>query len=97
MHTKERVQRVMGFIWRRKRAAIALLLVGPLVTGSGHEVFALNAVGLGIGAMIVRGQVLRRREARMHRMWLQRRAEREEDEHQRWLKRRERDADQTAV
>ena len=86
----------MGFIWRRKRAAIALLLVGPLVTGSGYEVFALNAVGLGIGAMIVRGQVLRRREARMHRMWLQRRAEREEDEHQRWLRHREREADQTA-
>ena len=97
MHTKERVQRVMGFIWRQRRAAIALLLVGPLVTGAGYEVFALNAVGLGIGAMIVRGQVLRRREARMHRMWLQRRAEREEDEHQRWLKCREREADQTAV
>ena len=88
MHTKERVQRVMGFIWRQKRAAIALLLVGPVVTGVGYEVFAMNAVGLGIGALVVRNQVRRRREERAHRLWLQRRAEREEDEHQRWLKRR---------
>ena len=95
MHTKERVQRVMGFVWRQKRAAIALLLVGPLVTGAGYEVFALNAVGLGIGAMIVRGRVRRRREERAHRLWLERRAEREEDEHQRGLKRREREVDQT--
>ena len=96
MHTKERVQRVMGFVWRRRRAAIALLLVGPLVTGSGYEVFALNAVGLGIGALFIRSQVRRRRHDREHRLWLERRAEREEDEHQRWLKRREREADQTA-
>ena len=96
MHTKERVQRVMEFIWRRKWTAIALLLVGPLVTGAGYELFALNAVGLGIGALIVRGQVRRRREERAHPLWLQRRAEREEDEHQRWLKRREQEADQTA-
>ena len=81
MHTKERVQRVMEFIWRRKWTAIALLLVGPLVTGAGYELFALNAVGLGIGALIVRGQVRRRREERAH---------------QRWLKRREQEADQTA-
>ena len=78
----------MGFIWRQKRAAIALLLVGPVVTGVGYEVFALNAVGLGIGALVVRNQVRRRREERAHRLWLQRRAEREEDVHQRWLKRR---------
>ena len=81
MHTKERVQRVMEFIWRRKWTAIALLLVGPLVTGAGYEMFALNAVGLGIGALIVRGQVRRRREERAR---------------QRWLKRREQEADQTA-
>ena len=96
MHTKERVQRVMGFVGRRKRAAIALLLVGPLVTGSGYEVFALNAVGLGIGALFIRSQVRRRRHDREHRLWLERRAQREEWEHQRWLRHREREADQTA-
>ena len=42
MHTKERVQRVMGFVWRQKRAAIALLLVGPLVTGAGCAGAARN-------------------------------------------------------
>ena len=59
------------------------------MTGAGYEVFLLNAVGLGIVALIVRGRVRRRREERSHRLWLERRAEREEDEHQRWLKRRE--------
>ena len=96
MHTKERVRRVMGFVWRQKRAAIALLLVGPLVTGSGYEVFALNAVGLGIGALFFRSRVRRRRQEREHRLWLERRAQREEWEHERWLKRREQEADQTA-
>ena len=96
MHTKERVRRVMGFVWRQKRAAIALLLVGPLVTGSGYEVFALNAVGLGIGALFFRSRVRRRRQGREHRLWLERRAQREEWEHERWLKRREQEADQTA-
>ena len=71
----------MEFIWRRKWTAIALLLVGPLVTGAGYEMFALNAVGLSIGSLIVRGQVRRRREERAR---------------QRWLKRREQEADQTA-
>ena len=97
MHRKERVRRVMGFIWRQRRAAIALLLVGPLMTGAGYEVFLLNAVGLGIGALFIRSQVRRRRHDREHRLWLERRAEREEDEHQRWLKCREQEADQTAV
>ena len=94
MHTKERVQRVMEFIWRQRWTAIALLLVGPLVTGAGYELFALNAVGLGIGALIVRGQVRRRREERAHRLWLQHRAEREEDKRQQWLKRREQETRQ---
>ena len=107
MHTKERVPRVLAAVAgtaramrRHKRrtlaAGVALLLVGPLVTGAGYELFALNAVGLGIGALIVRGQVRRRREERAHRLWLQRRAEREEDKRQQWLKRREQEADQTA-
>ena len=96
MHTKERVQRVMGFIGRQRWAAIALLLVGPLVTGAGYELFALNAMGLGIGALFIRSQMRRRGHEREHRLWLECRAKREEEEHQRWLTRLEREADQTA-
>ena len=48
---------VGGFIGRHKRASIAvgaaLLLAGPLVTGDGVLVF-LNAVGLGLGALLLR-------------------------------------------
>ena len=48
---------VGGFIGRHKRASIAvgaaLLLAGPLVTGDGELVF-LNAVGLGLGALMLR-------------------------------------------
>ena len=46
-----------GFIGRHKRLSIAvvvaLLLAGPLVTGDGELVF-LNAVGLGLGALLLR-------------------------------------------
>ena len=49
---------VGGFIGRHKRASIAvgaaLLLAGPLVTGDGELVF-LNAVGLGLGALLLNG------------------------------------------
>ena len=103
MHTKERAWRVLAaavrigrFLRRQKRAAIAMLVVAPLLTGMGLELFVLNLLGLGIGALFIRSQVRRRRHDREHRLWLERRAEREEDEHQRWLKRREREADQTA-
>ena len=95
MHTKERVQRVMEFIWRQKWAAIALLVVAPLLTGMGLELFVLNLLGLGIGFLFIRSQVRRRRHDREHRLWLERRAQREEREHQRWLKRLEREADPT--
>ena len=48
---------VGGFIGRHKRASIAvgaaLLLAGPLVTGDGELVF-LNAVGLGLAALLLR-------------------------------------------
>ena len=48
---------VGGFIGRHKRLSIAvgaaLLLAGPLVTGDGELVF-LNAVGLGLGALLLR-------------------------------------------
>ena len=50
------------FCWRHKRltlaAAVALLIVLPLITGSGGGAFFLNLVGLGIAALVVRRIVL---------------------------------------
>ena len=37
-----------------RRTATALLLTGPLLSGAGPEVFALNAAGLAVGALLVR-------------------------------------------
>ena len=98
MHIKERVPRVLAAVAgtaramrRRKPLGIALVVVAPLLTGIGLELFFLNLLGLGIGALFVR----RRRQEREHRLWLDRRAQREEWEHQRWLRRREREAEQT--
>ena len=63
MHVWKRVGRIVGaivgFAASRKRIAvavvIAVLLVGPLaLTGGDGEVFVLNALGLGIAALIVR-------------------------------------------
>ena len=49
---------VVGFIKRHKRAsiavAVALLIAGPLFTGTGGETFFLNLIGLGIVALVVR-------------------------------------------
>ena len=49
---------VGGFVKRHPRASIAvavgLLIIGPLLTGSGGESFFLNLVGLGIAALVVR-------------------------------------------
>ena len=49
---------VVGFIKRHPRASIAagvaLLILGPLLTGSGGGAFFLNLVGLGIAALVVR-------------------------------------------
>ena len=64
MHVKELVSRVTGFVVkaggfmrRHKRLTIAVvvaaLLFGPLVTTDGELVF-LNAVGLGLGALLLR-------------------------------------------
>ena len=64
MHVKELVPKVKGlavkaggFIRRRKRLTIAVvvaaLLFGPLLTTDGELVF-LNAVGLGLGALLLR-------------------------------------------
>lgn len=49
---------VVGFIKRHPRASIAaavgLLIVLPLLRGSGGEAFFLNLVGLGVAALVVR-------------------------------------------
>ena len=49
---------VVNFIKRHKRAsiavAVALLVAGPLLTGTGGETFFLNLAGLGIIALVVR-------------------------------------------
>ena len=62
MHVPKRVRQVtravVGFAVRRKRLSVAvvvvLLLVIPLALTGDGEVFVLNAVGLGIAALIVR-------------------------------------------
>ena len=61
MHGKEETPKVMGvvvrigrFRRRRKRAAIALLVIAPLLLTGDGEVFVLNAVGLGFGALLLR-------------------------------------------
>ena len=76
MHEKERGQRVLAaavragrFLRRCKRLGIALVVVAPLLTGIGVELFFLNLLGLGIGALFVR----RRRQEREHQRWLRRR------------------------
>ena len=64
MHVKELVSRVAGLavkaggiLGRHKRLTIAVvvaaLLLGPLLTTDGELVF-LNAVGLGLGALLLR-------------------------------------------
>ena len=59
--------KVVGFIKRHKRAsiavAVALLIAGPLLTGTGGEAFFLNLVGLGIVALVVR-RIVRANERR---------------------------------
>ena len=46
------------FFWRHKRLTlalvVALLIAGPLLTGTGGEAFVLNLVGLGIASLVVR-------------------------------------------
>ena len=57
------------FCWRHKRLtlalAVGLLIVLPLLTGSGGGTFFLNLVGLGIAALVVRriGQAANRCKA----------------------------------
>ena len=53
---------VVGFIRRHKRAsmaaAVALLIAGPLLTGTGGETFFLNLLGLGIIALVLQRRVI---------------------------------------
>ena len=50
--------RVGRFLWRHKRLtlalAVGLLMVAPLLTGSGGGTFFVNLIGLGIAALVVR-------------------------------------------
>ena len=59
--------RVVGFIKRHKKAsiavAVALLIVGPLLTGTGGAAFLLNLAGLGVIALVVR-RVMRANDRR---------------------------------
>ena len=61
MRVKEGVAKVKGvavgfgrFLRRRKRAAVALLVIAPLLLTGDVEIFALNLVGLGFGALLLR-------------------------------------------
>ena len=65
MHIKERVPQVLAAvagtgraIRRHRRRTVAtgaaLLLVAPLLTGSGVDGFAVNALGLAVGALMLR-------------------------------------------
>ena len=55
---KDFVVAVISFIRRHPRAsiaaAVALVILGPLLTGSGGGAFFLNLFGLGIAALVVR-------------------------------------------
>ena len=58
VQTKTVAVAVVGFIRRHPKASIAagvgLLILGPLLTGSGGGAFFLNLAGLGIAALVVR-------------------------------------------
>ena len=61
MRVKDGVPKVMGvavglgrFLRRRKRAAVALLVIAPLPLTGDVEIFALNLIGLGFGALLLR-------------------------------------------
>ena len=67
VHIKAAAASVVGFIKRHKRAsiavAVALLIAGPLLTGTGGETFFFNLIGLGIVALVVR-RIMRANEKR---------------------------------
>ena len=67
VQTKAVAVAVVGFIRRHKRLSIAvgvaLLIAGPLLTGTGGETFVFNLIGLGIVALVVR-RIVRANERR---------------------------------
>ena len=73
MHVLKRVRQVIGAVVglavRRRRLSVAvvvvLLLVVPLALTGDGEVFVLNAIGLGISAVIVR-RLVRFGKGRQH-------------------------------
>ncbi len=65
MHARKEVPKIMAavaamgrFLRRRKRAVIALLVIGPLLLTGNLDVFILNLVGLGLGALLLRQMTL---------------------------------------
>ncbi|MXZ91020.1 MAG: hypothetical protein F4Z05_06050 [Chloroflexi bacterium] len=70
MRTISAAVKVGRSCWRHKRLtlalAVGLLIVAPLLTGSGGGIFFLNLLGLGIAALVVRRivQAGNRRQAR---------------------------------
>ncbi len=58
MRTIAAAVKAVRFCWRHKRLtlalAVGLLIVLPLLTGSGGGTFFLNLLGLGIAALVVR-------------------------------------------
>ena len=73
-HVKQGVIRVAGtvvrlkdFALRRKRAAIALLVIGPLLMTGDLQVFVLNGIGLAIAALVIRFVVNRSRRGSRRR------------------------------
>ena len=73
MRTISAAAKVGRFLWRHKRLtlalAVGLLIVLPLLTGSGGGTFFLNLLGLGIAALVVRRivQARKRQQANCRR------------------------------
>ena len=104
MHTKERGWRVLAaavrigrFLRRRKRLGIALLVVAPLLTGMGLELFRPEPPGPGhwVSVHPQPGCEGADRTGITGSGWSAGPSERS-GEHQRWLGRREQEAEQTA-
>ena len=70
VQTKAVAFKAAGFIKRHKRlsiaVAVALLIAGPLLTGTGGETFFLNLVGLGVVALVIR-RIMRANEKKQAR------------------------------
>ena len=71
MHVKRRVRRVLRAIGPHERTASLLpwasVLGAPLPLGAGLDAFALNAMGLGAGALLLRRFLMRRPARRLDR------------------------------